>query len=602
MNILSIIYSIPAVPYSSSSMYSALSDSSTTLVLMSDSSTPLTPTRSSSPSPSPSSDSSPRIPQNSQIHQNIQNDYQLHLDEQVTYEREFLGPEAVSSAMFPLGTSGPAPHSTSHHPYANDQYDPPQPLAISVAPLNRLSVVHRRARASSNLPPPPPPPSSSLPPAPTAVVVEPPAHTASSQRQPDVRIRHQSDLAGHMRTGSSGLEVLTEEHDDVPDGSRRTIDEGASRANPAPRSADRDSHPLPPIPSPSTVVPATPRNPPLTKSPPSPRSSNIVAHRPRGTSQLTTRSEIANQPAFINPTTTQGTIFQRRTKTSVPPSSRSTSPADSIASAGSSPHPKSTASSLPGITTIGTVPGRSRASSQPGRRPSLVGGRISPLDPRPPLPGTTSVNQSAMRKSSVPSKFNPSTQPSQLSIQTDVLQPHTGSALSLVPPPPVFTGNLPTTPTSPLPQAPPTDPLLKPYYMMSLLRTTMISTTGGYLTRRLHVPHEVWSQGGAKLSNVLDKVRVVAILCSALEELQNSSSEHFGAGNVSSGLALGIGSIGKKEADAWLTKLEDFSSVCDGVVTNFGKKLGVGEGFVLKKTTWGDKLTRSFDKFTNGKK
>jgi hypothetical protein len=602
MNILSIIYSIPAVPYSSSSMYSALTDSTTTLMLMSDSSTPLTPTRNSSPSPSPSSDSSPRIPQNSQVLHNIHNDYQLHPDEQATYEREFLGPEAVSSAMFPLGASGSGPPSTSHHPYAN-QYDPPQPPAISVAPLNRLSIVHRRARASSNLPPPPPPPSTSLPPAPTNVVVEPSTNTASSQWQPDGRTRHQSELAGHRKTGSSGLEVLTEEHDDgSPEGSRRTIDD--SKGNPTPRSAHRDSHPLPPIPSPTTAVPGTPRNP-LTpsKPPPSPRSSNIIVHRPRGTSQLTTRSEMANQPAFINPTTTQGTIFQRRTKTSVPPSSRSTSPADSIASAGSSPHPKSTTSSLPGITTIGPVPGRSRSSSQPGRRPSIVGGRISPLDPRPPLPGAASVTGSPMRKSSVPPKFNPSAQPSQLSIQTDLPPPQTGSsALSLVPPPAVFTNNLPTTPTSPLPQSPPTDPLLKPYYMMSLLRTTMISTTGGYVTRRLHVPHEVWSQGGAKLSNVLDKVRVVAILCSALEELQNSSSEHFGAGNVSSGLALGIGSIGRKEADAWLAKLEDFSSVCDGVVTNFGKKLGVGEGFVLKKTTWGDKLTRSFDKFTNGKK
>ena len=131
----------------------------------------------------------------------------------------------------------------------------------------------------------------------------------------------------------------------------------------------------------------------------------------------------------------------------------------------------------------------------------------------------------------------------------------------------------------------------------------MTSTTGGYITPRLHVPHEVWSQGGAKLANVVEKVRVVSILCNALEELQTSSSEHFGAGSVSSGLALGIGSIGRKEADAWLSKLEDFSSVCDGVVTNFGKKLNVGEGFVLpKKTTWSDKLTRSLDKFTNGKK
>jgi hypothetical protein len=138
--------------------------------------------------------------------------------------------------------------------------------------------------------------------------------------------------------------------------------------------------------------------------------------------------------------------------------------------------------------------------------------------------------------------------------------------------------------------------------MMNLLRNTMTSGTGGYVTRRLHVPQEVWSQGGAKLANVLEKVRVVGILCSALEDLQVSSSDYFGAGNVSSGLALGIGSIGRKEGEAWIAKLEEFSSVCDGVVANFGKKLGVGEGFVLKKTTWGDKLTRRFDKFTNGKK
>jgi hypothetical protein len=141
--------------------------------------------------------------------------------------------------------------------------------------------------------------------------------------------------------------------------------------------------------------------------------------------------------------------------------------------------------------------------------------------------------------------------------------------------------------------------------MMNLLRTTMTSKTGGYVTRRLHIPQEVWSQGGAKLPNVLEKVRVVEVLCSALEDLQFSSTDYFGAGNVSSGLGLGIGSIGRKEGEAWMIKLEEFSSVCDGVVANFGKKLGVGEGFVLKKTTgviaWGGKLTRQFDKFTNGK-
>lgn len=120
---------------------------------------------------------------------------------------------------------------------------------------------------------------------------------------------------------------------------------------------------------------------------------------------------------------------------------------------------------------------------------------------------------------------------------------------------------------------------------MFLLRQTMTSRTGGYITRRLHVPQEVWSQGGAKLTNVPEKIRVVEVLYSALEELQHWSAEFFGAGNVSSGLALGIGSIGRKEGELWASKLEDFSSVCDGVVGQFGKKLGVGEGFVTKKSS-----------------
>jgi len=140
---------------------------------------------------------------------------------------------------------------------------------------------------------------------------------------------------------------------------------------------------------------------------------------------------------------------------------------------------------------------------------------------------------------------------------------------------------------------------------MTLLRQTMTSKTGGYITRRLHVPQEVWSQGGAKLTNIPEKIRVVEVLCSALEELSSCSAEYFGAGNVSSGMAMGIGSVGRKDGEAWAAKLEEFSGVCDGVVGSFGKKLGVGEGFVTKKssgvTSWGGKLTRQFDKLTNGK-
>jgi hypothetical protein len=138
--------------------------------------------------------------------------------------------------------------------------------------------------------------------------------------------------------------------------------------------------------------------------------------------------------------------------------------------------------------------------------------------------------------------------------------------------------------------------------MMDLLATSMTSPTGGYITRRLHVPNEVWTFGGAKLSNVPDKIRALEILHAALSELQTVSSEYFGAGNVSSGMAMGIGSMGQTEAKAWVTKLDEFLSVCDTVVGDYGKKLGVGEGFVLRKTTWGGKLGRRFEKFANSKK
>jgi hypothetical protein len=128
--------------------------------------------------------------------------------------------------------------------------------------------------------------------------------------------------------------------------------------------------------------------------------------------------------------------------------------------------------------------------------------------------------------------------------------------------------------------------------MMSLLRHTMASKTGGYITPRLHVPQEVWSQGGARLLNLPEKVRVVEVLCSSLEEVQHASGGIFGAGNVSASLAAGIG---KNEGELWSLKLEEFSNVCDGVVANFGKKLGIGEGFMIKKNSG---VSRWFSKFS----
>ncbi|EIN13530.1 hypothetical protein PUNSTDRAFT_57152, partial [Punctularia strigosozonata HHB-11173 SS5] len=135
--------------------------------------------------------------------------------------------------------------------------------------------------------------------------------------------------------------------------------------------------------------------------------------------------------------------------------------------------------------------------------------------------------------------------------------------------------------------------------LMNLLRHTMTSKSGGYITPRLHVPQEVWSQGGAKLANLPEKVRAVEVLCSALEEIQNSSQEFFGFGSLT---GQGMTAIAKKEGEAWGAKLEDFATVCDGIVGSFGKKLGVGEGLITKKTGGVRKLTRQLDKLTNTKK
>ncbi|TFK30635.1 hypothetical protein FA15DRAFT_629864 [Coprinopsis marcescibilis] len=568
MNILSIIYSIPAVPYTSAAAYADSADSTASI----------SPTTSNSPS----SDNSPQIPQfNTPYHsqdEQGQGDYYTHT-------RELSNP-SDSGAIYLLDEQvlsrpgNPPTTSSSQHPYAV-HYEYSQPSV----PHPRTSTILRRGRASSNLPPPPPPPSDSLPPAP--VVIEPRQDSAPQGRSDGTKRPAPVDTSKARRLSGSHLTALREEHDDNNGVYEIHLRERSASMLDTSRIAKKESPPLPPLPSPPPAPgssPGTPRTNSFGKPPSSPRLTSLAGSRPRGSS---TRSEMAGQFQGV---ASNGSLSQRRSKTSAPPSTRSASPAESTTSAGSNPQPKSL--SLPGAPIPSLPTGRSRSSSQPGRRPSVATatGRASP----PPLPTNgVPVNGNVMRKASFPTKLVPGLP----NLQLDVLH---STYNHLIPGSHISPHNI-TTPTSPLPPLPPTDPLLKAYHMMGLLRNTITSSSGGYITRRLHVPCEVWSQGGAKLNNVVEKVRVVAILCSALEDLQIGSADIFGAGNISSGLALGIGSIGRKEAEAWLGKLDEFSNVCDGVVANFGKKLGVGEGFVLKKTTWGDKLTRRFDKFTNGK-
>ena len=129
---------------------------------------------------------------------------------------------------------------------------------------------------------------------------------------------------------------------------------------------------------------------------------------------------------------------------------------------------------------------------------------------------------------------------------------------------------------------------------MSLLNLTMTSKSGGYITRKLHVPYDVWSQGGAKLTNLPEKIRVLEVLCEALQELQNASVEFAGPMGVASGMGMGVGSITRKDGEIWVNRVEEFLLVCDTIVQNFSKKLSVGEGFVVKKSSGVSRLCYLF--------
>ncbi|KAF9519876.1 hypothetical protein BS47DRAFT_1370602 [Hydnum rufescens UP504] len=127
---------------------------------------------------------------------------------------------------------------------------------------------------------------------------------------------------------------------------------------------------------------------------------------------------------------------------------------------------------------------------------------------------------------------------------------------------------------------------------MMLLSTSISSKQGGFLTRRLYVPHDVWSQGGAKLTNLSEKGKCVEVLNGALEDVVNGSSEFFRG-------------AGRQSAERWLKCLDEWTNVCEGVLSSVGKKLGVGESITARKsngvTSWSGKVSRTFDRMTSGK-
>ncbi|TRM61466.1 hypothetical protein BD626DRAFT_78358 [Schizophyllum amplum] len=241
-----------------------------------------------------------------------------------------------------LASSDEDSSSSSHHPYSAASQVEAQGLPQIITPVGtlpgtRTSVLRARSNSGA-LPPPAPPPLTSPPPAPTVSADNSPNIPPPATHHLNVVQRQRGNSVGHRRTGSgSRLAALQEEQERYEDG-RQTAEqredeyEGRNSVSDTPRAFSRESPPLPPIPSPTSSAadaPNTPRSQPATL-PPSPRTTGFVA-RPRGSSQLASRQD-ASSPPIINPSTTQGTIYMRRSKIIAAASSDTSSPTESSVS------------------------------------------------------------------------------------------------------------------------------------------------------------------------------------------------------------------------------------------------------------------------------
>ncbi|KAG8763789.1 hypothetical protein FRC11_012365 [Ceratobasidium sp. 423] len=240
-----------------------------------------------------------------------------------------------------------------------------------------------------------------------------------------------------------------------------------------------------------------------------------------------------------------------------------------------------TADALPvgAASRLGIAPGRLRASSQPGRRPDM------------PAPGMGSSLASGPRKSSTSHSRVMFGKGAQSPVPWGVAISAPGMPLNPV----QSTGGSPSlvvhivqasVPLSTKPSPPPDSQRRRPFYLMGCLLVSLTNQSGGYLTPKLHVPHEVWSQGGAKLINVSDKMRVVESLVDHLVGLRECSDGFFS---------------GRRGGEDLLKRLDEWNKHCDFLVGEYAKKLGVGEGVIKKRGGMTDKIMRGFDRITSGK-
>lgn len=95
--------------------------------------------------------------------------------------------------------------------------------------------------------------------------------------------------------------------------------------------------------------------------------------------------------------------------------------------------------------------------------------------------------------------------------------------------------------------------LLRPFWLMRCLASTITHPRGGYVTTKLFVPREVWQTRGVKLKSIEDKIANCDLLTAGLGQL--SEVDTF-------------------DADAVMDELQRFEEVMERVQTALAKKLG----------------------------
>lgn len=491
------------------------------------------------------------------------------------------------------------------------------PFISEPGPVNAAAPLNRVTTLPPQRPPPtgPPPPKPPTPLTARPIMQNPPIHL----QQPVTRERQ----LAHRRVPSNGSETASVNDSDRTEVVSRPSSSASALRPPSAAGEDQTVHsatvgsllhraggsPTSPTPVPS---PSTPRGGPdphqskrgvstssqlSTTTYDSVISSSTTGVRSRGntTSSASSWSEAGGESTDMASakavgSTMQGSIAMRRkvnsgaSSTGMPvlplASSPSPQPLPGPSQSAGNISNRLTADSLPPSTlsSLGIAPGRSRAVSQPGRRPSNSTDAAYGNDSRPPLP--TSANGSLIipRKTSIPhsmgnaaARIAAQSQGINITVQTAGGMSH----LQTSSPPNGFSSHFQSqqasSPQQAAPPSPPVDPLRKPFHLMGLLLASITSKQGGYLTRRLYIPHDVWSQGGAKLGNLTEKGKCVELLNAGLEEVAVGSGEFFRG-------------VGRGNAERWLKCLDEWSVVCDTVLAGPGKKLGVGEGFAGRKS------------------